>query len=559
MTKKKQKKKLAVLDFETDSFKHGRVPEPFACELYDGEESHVFWGRNCVEKLLYYLESCEQQYLIYAHNGGKFDFFFLLKEGYLENPIRIINGRLVKAMCGCHELRDSYAIIPIPLSAYQKDEIDYSWFEEGEYDKHKREILDYLHSDCDYLYKLVDAFVARFGDKLTIGSTAIDKLRELHPFDRTREAHDEKFRPYYFGGRVECFKHGIITAPLKVYDVNSMYPYVMREYSHPVGQSYGVFKDGKFFDKSTGRLKGIFKNKPYFMRFTGRNKGALPTRTKQGLDFNVPEGEFFACSHEIIIAIKHKLIEIQQVHEIYIPDKTIKFNKYVDIYSQEKIDCKKSGDKVGEIFAKLLLNSAYGKFGQNPNHYKDFCLHLQGTPYPDKNDGWEIFADYGEFEIWEKPSETKSFFDVAVAASITSAARSVLLDAIHSTRGLVYCDTDSLICEHFEGNLDNHALGAWKFECEGDQIAIAGKKLYALFKKHEQTAIDNNDFDDVMDETFDITKGECVKLATKGVRLDANDIWKVANGETILWENQAPSFSLMGEATFIKREIRRTA
>ncbi len=534
-SKKKPKKKLAVLDFETDPFKFGRIPKPFACDLYDGETHNMFWGKNCVEALALFLENSDTEYLIYAHNGGKFDFFFLLIEGYIENPVRIINGRLVKAAMGKHELRDSYAIIPVPLKSYQKDEIDYEWFEEKERQKHKKIINEYLQSDCVYLYELVSAFVDRFGLKLTIGSTAMQKLNELHPFAKTNESHDEKFRPFYFGGRVECFKTGIHNGEYEVDDVNSMYPYVMKEYDHPTGNGYLITDNTKWINLKTGELNGIFKNKPYFIHFTGKNRGALPTRTKTGLDFNIPEGEFFACGHEIKVALKYNLIDINEVHSLYIPNNTIKFGNYVDTYVEEKIKCQKDNDKVGTIFAKLLLNSAYGKFGQNPNNYMDYAIRMAGQPIPSYNDGWQLFADYKSFEIWEKPSESKTYFDVAVAASITSAARSVLLEAMQKTKGLLYCDTDSLICESFEGERDNHKLGAWKKEATGNSIAIAGKKLYALF--------DNE---------------ECVKLATKGVRLEPNDIVRVAKGEVVLWENAAPSFSLMGEATFIKREVRKT-
>ncbi len=535
MKAKKSKKKLAVLDFETDSFSFGRIPQPFACELYDGEESHVFWGRNCVEKLLVFLENCEHDYIIYAHNGGKFDFFFLLVEGVIENPIQIIGSRLVKAAIGRHELRDSYAIIPIPLSAYQKDEIDYSWFEEGVFQKHKKEILKYLHMDCVYLFDLVHAFLERFGMKLTIGSTAMGILSEMHPFEKTRETHDKKIRPFFFGGRVECFKSGVYTGDYHVYDVNSMYPSVMHDYQHPCGSNYFVTSNTTFFDKKTGNLKGIYKNKPYFIHFTGRNRGALPTRTKEGLNFNIPEGEFFSCSHEIKVALKHGLIDILEVHELCIPNKTIKFDKYVDTFIEEKISCKQKGDKVGEIFAKLLLNSAYGKFAQNPENYMDYKVRMAQDEIPSFEDGWKLCLDYGTFEIWEKQSESKTYFDVGVAASITSAARSILLDAIHNTSGLLYCDTDSLICEEFNGEMDEYKLGAWKHEAKGNKIAIAGKKLYALYDGEE-----------------------CVKLATKGVRISAEEIVKVAEGETVVWKNAAPTFSLSGETTFIQREIRRT-
>ena len=56
---KKADYKIAVLDFETDSFKHGRIPEPFAADFYDGETHHVFWGRDCVEQLSEFLYHAE--------------------------------------------------------------------------------------------------------------------------------------------------------------------------------------------------------------------------------------------------------------------------------------------------------------------------------------------------------------------------------------------------------------------------------------------------------------------------------------------------------------------
>lgn len=530
----KKQKKLAILDFETDSFKHGRVPRPFAADIYDGERHYVFWGRDCVEQLYDFLNETKETYIIYAHNGGKFDFFFLLMKGMLKNPIRIINGRLTKATMLKHELRDSYAILPMPLSAYKKDDTDYSWFEEGEYQKHEHEITDYLKSDCVYLYDLVHAFRARFGDKLTIGSTAIEKLRELHPFVGINEMTDAKIRPFYYGGRVECFEYGIVEKHLKVYDVNSMYPSVMKNFMHPCGFSYTYSNYNKQI-KPNGDLIGKDKDKPYFVHFTGTNKGALPSRTKNGLDFNIREDEFWACSHEIKVALKYNLITIDKIHEILIANETINFAEFVDTYHAERRVHKQSGNKIQEIFTKLILNSSYGKTGQNPDSYKDFTIRLQGSPLPD-GDEWELFADYGTFEIWEKPVKMKTYFDVAIAASVTSAARSILLEAIHNTSGLVYCDTDSLICENYNGEEHDSELGKWKLEAEGDLMAIAGKKLYALFDK------DN----------------ECVKLATKGVRLNADEIVSVAKGEKVLWSNDAPSFSLLGEANFIKRSIQMT-
>jgi len=533
--KKKQPARVAVFDLETDPFLYGRTPQPFAAGFYDGREYVDFWGANCVKSFADFLSDQPEPLLIYAHNGGKFDFYYLLRAGLLENPLKIINGRIVSAKIGIHELRDSYAIIPIPLKAYEKDSIDYALFEADKREANKADILHYLAKDCEYLYQLVFAFNERFGAKLTIGGTAMEKLKELHPFDRTTESHDIEMRPFYYGGRVQAFERGIITGDFKVYDVNSMYPFVMRDMLHPLGAAYSRYYDDQKILNKRGFIMDGKINRPYFAHITATNRGALPTRTKTGLSFDVPHGEFFATSHEIKTALKYGLLDIERVHAVYAPLQVQTFDKYVDSYIQEKIDGKREGDKVKEIFAKLLLNSAYGKFGQNPDNYFDYELCENGEINARLRDGWELEADYDDFVILRKPSENKSYFDVAVAASVTGAARAVLLEALHNSTRPIYCDTDSIICEELRADLDPAKLGAWKLEAQGDKIGIAGKKMYALY-----------------------SGDKCVKLASKGVRLTGTELLRISAGEIVTHTRDAPAFGLSGSTKFVKRRVKAT-
>lgn len=50
------------------------------------------------------------------------------------------------------------------------------------------------------------------------------------------------------------------------------------------------------------------------------------------------------------------------------------------------------------------------------------------------------------------------------------------------------------------------------------------------------------------------------KIASKGAKLDRDDIRKLASGEVdhIVWENDAPNFKLSGGVQFVKRKIRAT-
>lgn len=525
---------LAVLDFETDKFLFGRVPEPFVVELWDDINSHVFWGDDCVEQLICFLEAEEAEgriYLIYAHNGGKFDFHFLFN--YIENPALIIKTRIVKCRLGEHELRDSFAILPIPLRDYKKEDIDYDKMERHCRERHKPEILEYLHSDCVNLYDLVKAFITRFGLRMTIGGTAIKEIQKFHKFPSCGSRHDKQFRPFYYGGRVQCFAGGELSGPFKMYDVNSMYPSVMRNKRHPIGHIYDC----------ADTLPDSFE-RPYFLEFTGSNFNALPYRTDEGnLIFTHPYGRFFACSHEIEIALKHNLISIDEIHRCYVAQDWITFDKFVDMYYAEKDIAKKAKNIVNETFAKLVLNSGYGRMGINPANFVDWIINRDfGNGNDLEAQGYAMQCDYNEFELWSRPSDIREhqYCDVAISASITSAARAVLLEGLQCADTPIYCDTDSIICRGFRGDVDQYRLGAWDLDKEADYAAIGGKKLYALYNKSKSGVI------------------ETIKTSSKGGTLTASEIIRIANGSTVRFERDAPTFSLKSPPRFVARQFRKT-
>lgn len=555
MARKKKQSRFAIIDFETDPFLHGRVPKPFCVGIKYGpnvDDYRDFWGHDCVRQLCdYILDTFPEPMQIYAHNGGKFDFIFFAQLGLLSNPSLILHGRIVKSrFLGIHEIRDSFAILPVPLKAYNKDDIDYKFFEENLREEYKEPILKYLKSDCVYLYDLVSAFKERFGQKLTIGSTAISEIKKTTDIWRGDINHDMEFRPFYYGGRVDFFKHGKIEGDYKVYDVNSMYPTAMRNYKHPYGKFYLHVKDDaahRLFDFKTGEVKG-HSSEVYFIRFTGWQKGALPVKTDAGLSFHIPEGTFTVTSHELKIAIKYNLVRIDVIHDIYLPAEVFDFREYVDKFYAEKRTGKITGDKIMELFAKLMLNSGYGKFATNADEFKEYFIlntddenmlgDFQNWIEEKAESGYApiIETDYGNIEIWQcKSPDPDGYFDVAVAASITGASRAILLEALINADDPLYCDTDSIICKSLSGvPIGSTELGEWKLEEEIDTVYIAGKKLYSCFKN-----------------------GANVKKACKGAKLTGDEIARVAMGEEIMWHNDAPAFNLVGGANFVSRRINK--
>ncbi len=535
------KRTLAVIDLETDPFRHGREPMPFAAGYYNGQTYMQFWGDDCVAKLIDYLLHGCPPHIIYAHNGGKFDYWYMAHA--ISAPIKFIDTRLVKARLGQHELRDSYKILPIPLSAYRKDKIDYAVMERSEREKNRVMISDYLRSDCVYLYELIARFREQFGDVLTIGGAAMREIVHRYNLPKLNATADAMFRPYFHGGRCEAFEIGKLRPKRgnwKIYDVNSMYPAVMAAKQHPVDQP----------DYVSNKLP---RSGFYLATIDATSKGALPFRTKQGLSFPHSRAVFNTTSHEIIAAKKLGLLEIHKVLQCYVWNNTTTFDQFVDFFMRQKIDAENSGDKAGRIFAKLLMNNAYGKFAQNPERFKDFELFINVEKC--EAAGYTFAGTLADRVIGSRPAASAEHgcHKVATPASITGAARATLLHALHGARRAIYCDTDSIICEALgsEIKIDSAKLGAWKCEAVADTLYIAAKKIYAAAHKgsfykpdppHEQGKTDP----------------EPIKAACKGAPISPEIIARIACGEIYIAAIEAPSMRIGRGIKFITRTLARS-
>lgn len=516
---KNKPRQLMTLDAETDPFKAGRIPKPFAWNLYDGSAHFTFWGDDCTEQLISHIVKHCDNGLIYAHNGGKFDVHFLLK--YLNEDIKIINGRIAVCSIGTNEIRDSMLIFPQALSAYEKDEIDYSLFEADERENAKEKIIDYLRGDCRYLHEIVSAFRERFGDKLTAAGTAYAELKKSgYKTVTTNEFYDSQFRPFYFGGRVQPFKLGRIDGPLKYYDINSAYPFAML-HAHP--STGKINQHLKLPDKAGG----------WFAEILAISNGALPLRETEPIprlkfhNDNKPR-VYKATGWEIIAGLETGTLKILKVKNVIKHSGYCSMSDYVLKHYRERKEHKKSGDKLQEMFSKLLLNSAYGKFAQDSRQHKNWKLGQIGDDF----EGFEWHSDINGMSMFSQPAENGRFNNCATGASITGFVRAYLWRAICDAVDPIYCDTDSLVCRNFKGQTGPE-LGQWKLEADIRTAYVGGRKNYAML------SVDGD-----------------WKQATKGFRVDCKEhAESIENSQKIVWKNDAPSFSVKYGARFIEREI----
>jgi hypothetical protein len=564
-------RKVYAVDAETDPFEHGRVPAPFVWGSFDGKTYRAFHSTD--EFVAFH---ADKHALVYAHNGGKFDFMFLL-DYIKETKAQIINGRIIAMFLGAAELRDSFAIMPEGLAKLgDKKEIEYWKLEKEHRAEHMPEILSYLEQDCRVLFKVVDTYRNTVGTQKTIASNALAFAKKLgiKP-GRTNHRHDRKYRPFFFGGRTEVFQPGT-HHNINLLDIHSCYPFAMMQ-DHPTGHN---FDRGKKLEVMTRE-----QIQRAFIILECYSAGGFPKRVigpGGGLSFPHEFGEFKVTGWEYIAAKDLGLVRDEKIISVRSTDDVVNFKNYVLHWYKMKNDNPKSVNLLNYMIAKYMMNSLYGKMAQDIRHYYDYRIIPAGSPIcyeftpsldnervcgkctqEDKRDlahGWLLYTEDAKRDIHRRPSLWKwkfekgadwegeqLFHNVATGASITGFARAHLLRAIH-TIGLehvIYCDTDSIICAEGADIRKlpiSDDLGDWGIEDENAEIGhFAGKKLYGI--KSRKTGKDGK---------------QIIKIASKGSKLVFEDIEKIIRGETVTWKSPAPSFKIDGTAKFVVRNIRKT-
>ncbi len=533
-----------VVDSETDPFKFGRHPKPFLWGCYTGKDYFEF---ETTDKLMGFLRN--KDVIVYAHNGGKFDYYFF-KDYFESGPMLLIAGRLAKFKIGLCEFRDSYNIIPTPLAGFFKTKIDYAWFEERVRYKYMPQIRSYLKDDCVNLYEMVKRFRDDYGIHLTQASAAISIWSKMSGRSTPKSTMHfyEQFRPYYYGGRVQCFGSGDFTGSFQSYDINSAYPYAML-HEHPIstqgGQCMGIPK---------GRDIG-----PCFFQVTCLSEGAFPYRVLDGSlffpDWRV-EGPilrtYYITGWELKAAIETDSIKNVTIGLCNYFEDTCHFKMYVerfwDLKAESKIGLKKNANnmdaKARYNSSKCFLNALYGKFAANPAAYENTEFHINSDEWKGYMETGISTCQWGNgfFSFHDIEEKNMRYYNLATSASITGFVRAYLWRHILKAKEPVYCDTDSITARFFDRFDLGSGIGQWEKEGEYDRVVIAGKKLYAMHHVGKNQ------------------KDKNWKLASKGVKLSAKEIIEVAAGETVTYNPAVPTYSIKRvEPVFTSRHVKITA
>jgi hypothetical protein len=562
-----KRRPICVIDCETDPFLKHRVPQPFVWGFYDGgtgenpdsdgycdDGKFGFKHFDTNKEIANFL--APYRFICYAHNGGKFDYHYLWP--YI-SPFRnmlIIDGRVSKFYIGACEMRDSYNIIQAGLAAFKKQKFDYRLMEKEQRNKPsvRAKILAYLKSDCINLYDLVMSFIERYGVQLTQAGTALAMWRKIskRTVPRSDGEYYKRFHHYYYGGRVSVFEAGIIKGPFTLIDINSAYPFAMMQ-QHPYSlKSLPV--EGK--DAEQLYAQGGVERGGSFFTVKGVSRGALPCRPLADDKIEFPNDDqvrtYTVTGWELEAALDTGTFDLAEFECGHQHVEFIDFGEYVDHFYQARLVAKESNDRAGDLFNKKLMNSLYGKMGADPSRYRDWKVipydAEHAARYDPKHE--KITDEDGRVWIWAGwlpgtgfalvsavvPTGERRYYNVATAASITGCVRAMLWRAICQCKGVIYCDTDSIVARNVKGVQLGKQLGEWDIEGTFSEAAIAGRKLYAL--------------------RYVTPKGSVFKTASKGVKLTGRQIYSVARGKSVLYVPEVPTYSIRSEIRFNNRSVR---
>ncbi|KAJ3780136.1 B type DNA polymerase [Lentinula aff. detonsa] len=419
----------------------------FCCSIFDGKDLFSFYlndFNNDEELLIAAIKT------LFKRNN--FDSIFLLKilSKISLRIVPIINDNdlidLTVKFSDKYNIKfkDSYLLLP---SSLRKLAINFNVEE-------KEETIKYCNNDViEFNLKIFSETRINAIKYPTLSSLAFAIYRS----NFMKDEYEIKKIYGYYGGAVDVYIHkSDINQLVYRYDVNSLYPYVMKNFYMPTGNPQ--YFEGDIY---------LIKNKPFgFFEVEVESPKYLEHPIllfKTIAPLGKWKGVYF--SEEIENAKKYGY-KFKVLREI--------FMEYVDKFYDLKCNANKN-DPI-YIIAKLLLNSLYGKFGM--------------SPYKDKHD---IIDNKNLYKFVEKYIECDEDFsnnpnvNIAIAAAITGYARIFMSKFKNSNNfSLFYSDTDCIdIDKPLNKELIGTEIGNMKLEHVFTNIIYLAPKVYSVRNKGE--------------------------------------------------------------------------
>lgn len=470
---------------------------------------------------------------VYFHNLGRFDGILLLKylvshDGSMKYSIKPImrNNLLYEISIYCisqyknkkmllFRLRDSLRILPNSLDIFSKNlcpelgskgMIQHEDVNVSNLIPKKKELLEYMKQDILLLGGvmlkaqsiLFEHYKVDIVTKLTLSSLALSIFRTSYYDQENWAIHipnnneDDFLRRGYYGGHSDTYlPRG---ENLYYYDVNSLYPFVMKTFPMPAGKP--VWKK----DLEKEDLDNLFGFIEAYVECPENIKRPfLPFKERNTLLF--PVGKFIGVyySEEFKYAKKLGYTIIPLSGYLFENHNSSPFGNFVTNLFESRQEAKKIGNDSLSFIYKLLMNSLYGRFGINPKcTVTEICkLEKYNSLRKDKDFFYadRLSEDYYIVNYWSHAGQepesgwsTPRISAVQLAAAVTACSRIYMYPYI-SRDDCYYTDTDSVVLGSPlpDEDISSTVLGKFQFEYMIKKgIFLAPKSYYIETKENHK-------------------------------------------------------------------------
>lgn len=501
--------------------------------------------------LLEFLDNCfnlvknnkNKRNIFFFHNLNRFDSYFLLNSLSNSNlfDIKLIsrNNQVYKIIVLHKKLklrlqfRDSLLYLPISLgditsvfcTKYKKLAFSQEYNIVENYinnDSFKNHLQKYCLNDALSLEEGFEKFLTYIRttlhieplNSLSLPGISLRYFRsqfydyEKLPIERLSFNKDNFIRKSYRGGTVDLFKPHLLEG--FHYDVNSLYPYIMKSFPMPVG--LGEWVTISDIENFFGFVKvevtsPNYEHKP-FLNYYDEKLGLIsPLGTWTEVYFSEE------IKHALTLGYKFKYIKGLSYK------KGIVFNEFVDSLYQIRLQHRKGTPL--NLITKLLLNSLYGRFGMKTEMLKSKIIdNYDIKNYVSIYDVINIstFTHKSLINFREKPSLEKlnlllqnNYINidkyniltkevshinessaVQIASAITAYGR-IFMDKYKrdSQLNVYYSDTDSIFCKNPMPSalVSDVELGKFKLENKISEAIFLLPKVYMLKTYDNKTII----------------------------------------------------------------------
>ena len=486
--------------------------------------------------------------IVYFHNLGNFDCYFIVKsvnkiKKVIKKNIIIRDNKIYKITLNNIVFLDSINMVNESLNDIgktflndSKDNFDISKIKSlKDIRDNFNEINNYLRKDVYLLYdfiimwknKINSMFNIDIVKNFTISSISFaiyrrNYLKDYQEIEITKGYKYEFIKKSYYGGITNVFRASLNEG--FCYDVNSLYPYIMKSVPMPMGKGKYIYSKEasiKDFNKYYGFCECLIK--------IPENLPIPPLIHKKDNTILMPIGIIKGVWHtdEINFALE-KGCEILKIYKIInYKKKEIIFKDFVEDMYNKRL---KSESSIENKIYKLIMNSLYGRFGMDieksntiwdldevnmwcleqysevsrqidytnddvleNNNLFNYKINLEkyneliSNENISENDKNMIIKSYNKFK-----NNYQSISSIQIASTITAQARiymlKVMYDVINKGGKIYYTDTDSIFTDKelsIEYVSDNE-IGKFKKEYDIKKAIFLASKVYCCVKHNNE-------------------------------------------------------------------------